>query len=62
MPGFERSADVLATSVGDFYVQPKEREQLLERIKAVGTAVSAEFQLRRRDGRIIWVLANVIRG
>lgn len=62
MLGFERAADVLAADVVDFYAQPKEREQLLERIKAVGTAVSAELQLRRRDGRLIWVLANVIRG
>jgi PAS domain S-box-containing protein len=62
MLGFERPADVLAANVGDFYAKPKEREQLLERIKAVGTAVNAELQLRRRDGRLIWALANVIRG
>lgn len=60
--GFERAADVLGVNVGEFYVEPKEREQLLERIKAVGTAVSAELQFRRRDGRLIWVLANVTRG
>ena len=60
--GYERPADALAANVGDFYVRPKDREELLERIQAVGTAVSAELQLRRRDGRLIWVLANVIRG
>jgi len=59
--GFESPADVLAANVGDFYVQPKERDQLLERVKAAGAAVSVELQLRRRDGRYIWVLANVIR-
>jgi PAS domain S-box-containing protein len=62
MLGFERAADVLGANVAEFYVQPKEREQLLERIKAVGTAVNAELQFRRRDGRLIWALANVIRG
>lgn len=62
MLGFERAADVLGVNVAEFYVEPKEREQLLERIKAVGTAVNAELQFRRRDGRLIWVLANVIRG
>lgn len=60
--GFEAPADLLETNVGDFYVQPKERDQLLERVKAAGSAVSAELQLRRRDGRYIWVLANVTRG
>jgi two-component system cell cycle sensor histidine kinase/response regulator CckA len=60
--GFASPADVLEANVGEFYVQPKERDQLLERVKAVGSAVSVELQLRRRDGRFIWVLANVIRG
>ncbi len=60
--GFERPADVLAANVGQFYTQPKEREQLLDRVRAEGTAVNVELQFRRRDGRLIWVLANVIRG
>jgi two-component system, sensor histidine kinase len=60
--GFERPADVLARNIGDFYAQPKEREQLLERVKAEGTAVNVELQFRRRDGRLIWILASVIRG
>ena len=60
--GFERTADVLAANVGELYAQPKEREQLLERVMAEGAAVNVELQLRRRDGRLIWVLASVIRG
>ncbi len=59
--GFERLADVLATNVGELYAQPKERDQLLERVKAEGTAVNVELQLRRRDGQIIWALISVIR-
>jgi len=60
--GFERPAEVLSANIGDFYAQPKEREQLLERVKAEGTAVNVELQFRRRDGRLIWILASVIRG
>ena len=60
--GFERPAEALARSIGDFYAQPKEREQLLERVRAEGTAVNVELQFRRRDGRLIWILASVIRG
>ncbi len=60
--GFERPADVLGTNIGELYAQPKERDQLLERVEAEGTAVNVELQMRRRDGRLIWVLASVIRG
>ena len=59
--GFEPPADVLATNIAELYVQPKEREQLLERVKATGTAVNVETQMRRRDGRLIWVLVSVVR-
>ncbi|MFI5328559.1 MAG: PAS domain S-box protein, partial [Candidatus Rokuibacteriota bacterium] len=62
MLGFEHAADVLGVHVGEFYAQPKERDQVLERIRAVGAAISVELQFRRRDGRLIWVLVNVIRG
>lgn len=62
MLGFEGPADVLAANATDFYAQPKEREQLLERVKSEGAAVNVELQFRRRDGQLIWVLANVTRG
>jgi two-component system cell cycle sensor histidine kinase/response regulator CckA len=60
--GFENPAAVLGTSVDALYAQPKERDQLLERVAAEGTAVNVELQMRRRDGRLIWVLASVVRG
>ena len=60
--GFGRPADVLAANVGDFYAQPKERDQLLERVRAEGAVVNVELQFRRLDGRLIWVLASVSRG
>jgi PAS domain S-box-containing protein len=60
--GFERPADALDANIGEFYVNPKERAQLLERVNAEGTAVNVELQFRRRDGGLIWVLASVIRG
>ncbi len=60
--GFARPADAQGANIGELYVQPKEREQLLERVAADGTVVNVELQMRRRDGRIIWVLASVVRG
>ena len=59
--GFEHPAEVLAANVNELYAQPKERDQLLERVRAEGTVVNADLQLRRRDGRLIWVLASVMR-
>ena len=60
--GFDSPSDALAANVGEIYAQPKEREQLLERVRAEGTVVNVELQLRRRDGRLIWALASVTRG
>ena len=59
--GFDRPTDVAATNIAELYVEPKEREQLLERVRAAGTAVNGEVQMRRRDGRFIWVLVSVVR-
>jgi two-component system, sensor histidine kinase len=61
MLGFASPADALTVNATALYVEPKQREQLLERIQADGAAVNVEAQLRRRDGRVIWVLASVIR-
>jgi PAS domain S-box-containing protein len=54
-------AELAGASMLDFYVDPKDREQLRERVRAEGTAVNAEVQFRRRDGRLIWVLLNIVR-
>ena len=45
----------------DFYADPKDYQQLDERVKAEGSAVNVEVPFRRRDGRSIWVLLNVVR-
>jgi len=54
-------AEIVGASMLDFYLDPKDREQLRERVRAEGTAVNAEVQFRRRDGRLIWVLLNIVR-
>jgi PAS domain S-box-containing protein len=59
--GFGCPVDVLTSNVGSFYAQPKERDQLLERVRAEGAVVNVELQFRRLDGRLIWALASVIR-
>lgn len=59
--GFASPAELLAMNVAAFYVTPKDREQLLERLKAEGSAVNVEIPIRRRDGQLRWVLISVVR-
>lgn len=54
-------ADVVAANVEEFYADPKDRQELRERMGADGSVVNAEVQFHRRDGRLIWVLLNVVR-
>ena len=58
--GYESPSEMVAVNVGDFYVNPKDRENLLERVRAEGAVTNVEVQFRRRDGRLIWALVNVI--
>ena len=59
--GFGSPAEALTANAGDVYADPTARAQLLERTRREGAVVNAELQLRRRDGRLIWALANVVR-
>jgi PAS domain S-box-containing protein len=59
--GFESRAEVLATNLAAFYVNPKDRAQLLERLQVEGAAVNVEIPIRRRDGQLRWVLTSVVR-
>ncbi len=59
--GFGSPAEVLATNLAAFYVNPKDRVQLLERLQAEGSAVNVEIPIRRRDGQLRWVLMSVVR-
>jgi two-component system NtrC family sensor kinase len=59
--GLGSPAEVLATNLAAFYVNPKDRVQLLERLQAEGAAVNVEIPIRRRDGQPRWVLMSVVR-
>jgi PAS domain S-box-containing protein len=55
------AAELVGASMLEFYLDPKDRDQLRERVRADGAAVNAEVQFRRQDGRLIWVLLNIVR-
>ncbi|MGH9412737.1 MAG: ATP-binding protein [Terriglobales bacterium] len=60
MFGFSSVAEAMAINSTDFYVDPKEREALLEQLHLYGRDVNREIRLRHRDGHTLWVLVNTV--
>ncbi|MGH9475893.1 MAG: ATP-binding protein [Terriglobales bacterium] len=60
MFGFASSAEALACNSTEFYVDPVEREGLLQHLRLHGRDVNRHLRLRHQDGRILWVLANTV--
>jgi len=59
MLGFERAEELLALpSTSQLYVDPAERERVVAALHDDGMVRSAEYELRRRDGKIITVVEN----
>lgn len=59
MLGFDTEEQLKrSANTRDFYVDPVEREQFLQRAKAQGELRNVELNLRRNDGQIITVLDN----
>jgi len=60
MFGFASMAEALACDASQLYVDPNDRLALMEQLRQAGTDVNRSLQLRRHDGRAIWVLANTV--
>ncbi len=59
MLGMASEAELNDVNVAkDLYVEPSVRARLMERLEHEGGFQNAEYELRRRDGRIITVLEN----
>src|SRR5271169_907814 len=67
MYGYERPEELL-NQVSDIqkqvYVEPAQRERFKQEIELTGAVQGMEYQVRRRDGRTIWIseTARVVRG
>jgi PAS domain S-box-containing protein len=57
--GFSSAEKVLAHDASDFYPSPEDRDRLLEMISRGAELRNHEMQLRRADGSLVWVLANM---
>ena len=59
MLGLANEAEINDVNIADdLYVDPHTRQRLLERLEREGGFQNAEYELRRRDGKIITVLEN----
>ena len=56
--GFESIDEACATPTGSLFVDPAAREAVLRQLRADGRLIACELALRRRDGRIVTVLAE----
>jgi diguanylate cyclase (GGDEF)-like protein/PAS domain S-box-containing protein len=59
MLGFDRVDELLALpDAADLYVDPRQRSELIRQLLRDGEVRAAEYELRRRDGRVITVSEN----
>jgi PAS domain S-box-containing protein len=58
--GYESVEEVRGRPVADHYHDPADREAMLARLRAERVLTNYELRLRRKDGRPVWVLANII--
>lgn len=56
--GYESAAEVIAEPLTERYMDPGDRDRLIERL-AGGGSVTGEFRGRRKDGSAVWVLVQL---
>ena len=58
--GFSLAQDAVGTNILDLYLDPREREPLLERLKREGKIDRFEGWRKRRDGEPIYIVENLV--
>ena len=57
--GYPSEGSLREANVGrDLWVGPEDRQSYLRKVRQEGEITGVEIRLRRRDGRIVWVLEN----
>ena len=59
--GYDSPGELLAIKEGPdkFYFDPEDRLKMLRSVKKKGSLVNHELQLKRKDGKPVWILANI---
>jgi len=58
--GFASAQDAVGTNVLDLYIDAKEREPLLERLRQEGKIERLEVWRKRHDGELIYIVENLV--
>ena len=61
MLGYDSVDEVLAIEEGDnrFFFSSEDRNRMVRAVKRKGAVVNHELQLKRKDGKPVWILANI---
>ncbi|MFP5245897.1 MAG: PAS domain S-box protein, partial [Thermoanaerobaculia bacterium] len=59
MLGYRR-AELIGQSMADLYANPSEAEELTTLLRSAGTLNSVEVELRAANGRVLWVIENLV--
>ncbi len=57
--GYASPAEVLSLSATELYERSSERESVLAKLKSDKTLTNHEMKFRRKDGKLVWVIANL---
>jgi diguanylate cyclase (GGDEF)-like protein/PAS domain S-box-containing protein len=59
--GYSSPDDVLAVKEGDhkFYFSSEDRDKMIRAVSKKGAVVNHELRLKRKDGKPVWILANI---
>ncbi len=60
MLGYENEGELKEKNVEDFYPEKGARKKILDDLIEKGTLKNAEIKLKRKNGKIIWVVDNTI--
>src|SRR5581483_4561509 len=58
--GYGCAEEVRGRPAADFHFDPESRKPLVDELKHSGAFLSREMQLRRKDGKPVWVLINTV--
>ncbi len=60
--GYSSPEEVLALKEGDlkFYFNPEDRAKMIRAVQKKGSLTNYELRLKRKDGKPVWVLANIL--
>jgi diguanylate cyclase (GGDEF)-like protein/PAS domain S-box-containing protein len=60
--GYSSPEEVLAFKEGDlkFYFDPEDRAKMVRAVQKKGSLTNYELRLKRKDGKPVWVLANIL--